>query len=134
MKVRVTIELDIPESLYRDDVEDAGMDEKDLPKHHLGFVKDSIFTNFISYAQCKHIESALEWMTSNSETKQFHIDDHKLWHSIISEGEKTLKIEPVFDIEKFRKQFDELMGSFTDEELVEEFRKLGCNVEIKKDE
>lgn len=36
------------------------------------------------------------------------------------------------NLEKFKKEFDEMMDNMSDEELVQEFTNMGCNVEIKK--
>ncbi len=95
MKVLLTMELDIPESYYKDDEEDRDISIDDLPKLHIDFVKEEIFRSFVNFANCKHLEETLKWMVGDSPFKQEIVDDHKRWSKIIQESEKTIKITPL---------------------------------------
>lgn len=89
MKVRLTIDLDIPEGYYRCDEEDANVSSKDLPKHHLDFVKEAVYRSFINFAKCQHLVEALEWSARKNTDMR---DEHCEWAEIITQGEKTLRI------------------------------------------
>jgi len=135
MKVKLTMEFDIPESHYKDAEEDKNIKPEDLFKHEFAYVKQSIVSQFINYNRCAHLCDAMDWMVSDSPNKQEHTDSHREWITILDNAEKTMKIEPVFGLsfEEFKRQFDEMMANITDEELVAEFKAMGCDVEIRKD-
>lgn len=58
MKIKLTLELDIPEEIYKDDVEDIGVPKELLKSIHLDYVKQWVSLNIINYSMRKHMEDA----------------------------------------------------------------------------
>lgn len=58
MKIKLTLELDIPEEIYKDDVEDIGIPKDKLPDIYFNFVKQWVSLNIINFSIRKHMEDA----------------------------------------------------------------------------
>ncbi len=95
MKVKLSMELDIPEKYYRDDEEDKNISPTDLPKLHISFVRDEIFRNLLQFSQVQHLVVAMRWMKENSPSAQSIVAEHNNWADIINESIKTFKVEPI---------------------------------------
>ncbi len=133
MKVKLTMEFDIPEDNYKDD-EDSELDVFDRHKIELEFVRQFIFDGFVNHSRCAHLCDAMDWMDSDSPNKHDHLHDHREWIKILDEAEKTLKIEPLpMKFEDFKEEFDKALSNISDEELISGFASIGCDVEIRKD-
>lgn len=120
MKVRLTMEFDIPESHYKDEEADKDIKPNDLLKHEMGFIKQFIFSGFIGHCKGSHLCHAMDWMVSDSPNKQEYVDSHREWIRILDEAEKTaiLEPDPAIALQDFKRRFDEMMANVTDEELV----------------
>ena len=134
MKVRLTMDFELPEHYYRDDKEDQNIDPNKLGGHHLSFIRDEIFRSFINYSKCCHLADAMDWMVSDSANKQEHVDYHREWVRILDESEKTMKMEIPFNFKDFKKEFDERLAKITDQELIQQFADLGWGVNKLNDE
>jgi hypothetical protein len=93
MKVRVSIEIDIPSSDY---VNEEGKEDD----YSNGCVHQLIFDNFINFAICQHLYMAMKYVKQpkNKEDSEVYKHLHKThneWADLIRSGEKTLKIESV---------------------------------------
>ena len=81
MKVRVLMELDIPE------------------KSTLKIERQEIFDEFLNYAVASHLEKAAEWLEkskNNKESTEYVIyQHHKFWADILEKAKKTMKVEKI---------------------------------------
>lgn len=91
MKVKVSIELDIPASSY--------LNEKgEVDEYSLGCVHEHIFDNLINFALLKHIETSCEYISylkNMSESELAICENHAVWSKLLTKARDTLKIEKV---------------------------------------
>lgn len=90
MKIKLSIELDIPEDVYRDDVEDSHIKPENLESHHMRFVNDAVFDNIINFAYLQHLLAAMDAMKDKNILIEI---EHKKWAKLI--GDSSMKIEKI---------------------------------------
>ena len=84
MKVKVTVELDIPDT--------SGPWE-------MAQVIQDVFDNFVNHAKTSHLEEAIEWVTESkgdefSPAYQIY-KHHRAWADIFSKAESTMRVERI---------------------------------------
>jgi hypothetical protein len=97
MKIRVTLELELPDLIDKDgNLQDEYV--KGITKE-MAHVTQDVFENFINYATCRHIEDAVEELTNpekrTSPYSKLIVDDHNKWSDILQKAEPSLKIEKI---------------------------------------
>jgi hypothetical protein len=87
MKYRFTLDIEMPHL--------EGESEKDA----LAYNNEEVFTDFLNFAICKHLEAAMEWMVmtevSSEESRKRIIADHKEWAQRLRDAEPTMKLTPI---------------------------------------
>lgn len=96
MRVKVTVELDLPdekweESVKRDDEYVKGI------TWEMAFVIQAVFDNLLNFAIGKHRQMALQWMGKNKEMPhaELIVKQHNTWADILQKAEPTMKIEKI---------------------------------------
>lgn len=88
MKIKLEMIFDIPEDLYRDDEEDKDVPIEELESHHLGFIRQFLFDEFINFAVCKRLLDNFEFLEQNQRDKLL---ENKKWIKIIQDAARTTK-------------------------------------------
>ncbi len=78
MKVKVIVELDIPE-----------IDEEE-PYSDIE-IQDLVADCYTHYVTMQHLIAATEWMASDIPWKDFHVEHHKMWAKISEKSKVTIE-------------------------------------------
>lgn len=102
MKVKLTMELDIPDGYSSDGVKHEG-DYVPGISWPMAFIHQTVFDNFINHSICSHNQDAFRYMIKIEENAmpaskdmlQHIVDRHNKWADIIRNAESTLKLEEI---------------------------------------
>jgi hypothetical protein len=95
MKVRVSIELDIPD--VKDENVEMNSEYVKGITWEKAFALQDIFDNFTNYAVCSHLRDAMKWLVKSKDDKtsnEYWIHaHHNQWADIISKAAPSLTVE-----------------------------------------
>lgn len=102
MKVKLTMELDIPDVYSNDGKNHEGCYVPGI-SWPMAFVQQTVFDNFVNHAICSHNRDACRYMIKiqenampeSKEVFQYIVDRHSEWADIIRNAESTLKLEEI---------------------------------------
>jgi len=78
MKVKVIVELDIPDTKSDDDCPDW-------------YMREMVTYAYTHYVTTRHLIDAMGWMDSDSPNKEYHIKHHRLWSKISEKSKVTIE-------------------------------------------
>lgn len=94
MKVRVTLELDLPDH-PNDEPVDLQAEYVPGITWELAFVIQSLFDNFLNFAICQHLHMVTKWLGRKDAAGKLIVKSHRQWADILRKAEKTMKVEKI---------------------------------------